>query len=71
MQFRVYWRRGRQGLVCDKKVKNNMLAAVLVLTVVPNWIKLGRPVVEHCCFIIMQKLLEDEDVCIFRLLKTE
>jgi len=39
--------------------------------VVTKWIKIGRPVVKHCCVIIMQKLLEDEDVCIFRLLKTE
>ncbi|KAF8630604.1 hypothetical protein AX15_002831 [Amanita polypyramis BW_CC] len=54
--------RGRQGLISDKKVKNNMLTAVLVLTVVPNWVKIGRPVVEHCCFLITQKLLEGDDV---------
>ena len=43
-----------------------MLAAVLVLTVVPNWVKIGRPVVEHCCFLITQKLLDGDDVRIFR-----
>jgi hypothetical protein len=63
--------RGRQGLISDKKVKNNMLAAVLVLTVIPNWVKIGRPVVEHCCFLITQKLLEDEDVSIIQPVKVE
>ncbi|KAF8727621.1 hypothetical protein AX14_007205 [Amanita brunnescens Koide BX004] len=53
--------RGRQGPISDKKVKNNMLVAVVVLTVIPNWVKIGRPVVEHFCFLITQKLLEDED----------
>ncbi|KIL59187.1 hypothetical protein M378DRAFT_27111 [Amanita muscaria Koide BX008] len=52
---------GRQGLACTKKVKNNMLAAVLVLTVVPNWARIGRAVVEHCCFLITQKLLDGDD----------
>ncbi|KAK2467957.1 hypothetical protein APHAL10511_000252 [Amanita phalloides] len=56
--------RGRQGLISDKKVKNNMLAAVLILTVVPNWVKIGRPVVEHCCFLITQRLLEDEEAIV-------
>ena len=48
-----------------------MLAAVLVLTVIPNWVKIGRPVVEHCCFLITQKLLEDEDVSIIQPVKVE
>lgn len=63
--------RGRQGPISDKKVKNNMLVAVVVLTVIPNWVKIGRPVVEHFCFLITQKLLEDEDVSIIQLLKAE
>ena len=53
---------GRQGPACAKKVKNNMLAAVLVLTVIPNWVTVGRAVVEHCCFLITQKLLEEDEV---------
>ena len=39
-----------------------MLAAVLVLTIVPVWVKVGRPVVEHGCFLISQKLLDADDV---------
>jgi len=39
-----------------------MLAAVLVLTIVPAWVKIGRAVVEHCCFLISQKLLDADDV---------
>ena len=45
-----------------KKIKNNMLAAVLVLTVVPVWVKVGKAVVEHGCFLISQKLLDADDV---------
>ena len=39
-----------------------MLAAVLVLTIVPVWVKVGREVVEHECFLISQKLLDADDV---------
>jgi hypothetical protein len=39
-----------------------MLAAVLVLTVVPIWVKVGRAVVEHGCFLITHKLLDADDV---------
>ena len=39
-----------------------MLAAVLVLTIVPVWVKVGRTVVEHGCFLISQKLLDADDV---------
>ncbi|TFK60204.1 clathrin-coated vesicle protein [Pluteus cervinus] len=52
---------GRQGLISTKKIKNNLLASVLILTVVPPNVKLGQPVVEHCCFLISQKLLEKDD----------
>ncbi|KAJ4473613.1 clathrin-coated vesicle protein [Lentinula aciculospora] len=54
--------RGRQGVACTKKVKNNLLAAVLILTAIPPSIKIGQPVVEHCCFLISQKLLETHEV---------
>lgn len=42
-----------------------MLAAVLVLTVAPPWVKVGRAVIEHCCFLISQKLLDGDEVCSF------
>jgi len=38
-----------------------MLTAVLILTVVPSWVKIGRPVVEHGCFLISQKLLDADE----------
>ncbi|PPQ99633.1 hypothetical protein CVT24_005211, partial [Panaeolus cyanescens] len=53
--------RGRHGAISTKKIKNNMLAAVLVLTVVHPWVKVGRAVVEHCCFLISQKLLDGDE----------
>jgi hypothetical protein len=57
--------RGRHGAISAKKIKNNMLAAVLVLTIVPVWVKVGRAVVEHGCFLISQKLLDADDVSFF------
>jgi hypothetical protein len=58
----IYHPRGRHGAISVKKIKNNMLAAVLVLTIVPVWVKVGRTVVEHGCFLISQKLLDADDV---------
>ncbi|KAJ7157551.1 clathrin-coated vesicle protein [Mycena crocata] len=49
---------GRQGVISAKKIKNNLLAAVLILTVIPTSIKVGEAVIEHCCFLITQKLLD-------------
>ncbi|KAJ6577043.1 clathrin-coated vesicle protein [Mycena vulgaris] len=49
---------GRQGAISTKKTKNNLLAAVLILTVIPTSIKVGEAVIEHCCFLITQKLLD-------------
>ncbi|OSD03664.1 ARM repeat-containing protein [Trametes coccinea BRFM310] len=49
---------GREGPMCNKKIKSNLLAAVLVLTVIPTTVPVGRPVIEHCCFIISQKLVD-------------
>ena len=54
--------RGRHGAISIKKIKNNMLAAVLVLTIVPLWVKVGKAVVEHGCFLISQKLLDADEV---------
>lgn len=48
--------RGREGFSAIIKVKNNLLASVLIVTVVPQNVKLSRTVVEHCCYLIAQKL---------------
>jgi hypothetical protein len=45
-----------------KKVKNNLLAAVLVLTVIPLTVKVSQNVIERCCFLISQQLLEMDEV---------
>ncbi|OBZ74420.1 HEAT repeat-containing protein 5B [Grifola frondosa] len=50
--------RGREGAISSKKIKNNLLAAVLILTVVPTSVPIGKPIVERCCFLISQKLVE-------------
>ncbi len=57
-----YFPRGRQGFISTKKVKNNLLAAVLILTVIPPTVKVGRAVLEHACFLISQKLLDADEV---------
>ncbi|KAJ7637580.1 clathrin-coated vesicle protein [Mycena polygramma] len=49
---------GRHGAISTKKIKNNLLAAVLILTVIPQSVKVGEAVIEHCCFLITQKLLD-------------
>lgn len=48
--------------MCNKKIKNNLLAAVLILTVLPGTVPVGQPIIEHCCFIISQKLVEGGEV---------
>jgi hypothetical protein len=50
--------RGRQGNIAEKKIKNNMLAAVLILTAIPVSIKVGKLVIEHTCFSITRSLLD-------------
>ncbi|KAK1228476.1 hypothetical protein PQX77_008494 [Marasmius sp. AFHP31] len=50
--------RGREGIACTKKVKNNLLATVLVLTSIPPSVKVSEAVAEHCCFLISQRILE-------------
>ncbi|TFK38873.1 clathrin-coated vesicle protein [Crucibulum laeve] len=54
--------RGRSGAISTKKIKNNLLASVLILTVVPPSVKVGQAVIEHCCFLISQKLVEGEEI---------
>ncbi|KAF9269100.1 clathrin-coated vesicle protein [Marasmius fiardii PR-910] len=53
--------RGREGVACTKKVKNNLLATVLILTSIPPHAKVGEAVIEHCCYLISQKILETGD----------
>ncbi|KAG8721134.1 hypothetical protein FRC09_008363 [Ceratobasidium sp. 395] len=53
---------GRASKTAILKTKNNLLAAVLILTVSPVELKLSRAAVEHCCFLISQKLLETSEI---------
>jgi hypothetical protein len=53
---------GREGLISSKKIKTNLLAAVLILTSLPPRVKVARGVVEHLFFVISQKLEENDDV---------
>ncbi|KAG8716699.1 hypothetical protein FRC08_008984 [Ceratobasidium sp. 394] len=53
---------GRASKTAILKTKNNLLAAVLILTVSPAELQSSRAAVEHCCFLISQKLLESAEV---------
>jgi len=48
----------RQGTIPDLKVKNNMLASVLIVTIIPLGMKLSKGAVEHLCYLISQKIAE-------------
>ncbi|KAI0784437.1 clathrin-coated vesicle protein [Abortiporus biennis] len=55
--------RGRQGSVCQKKIQSNLLAAVLILTVIPTTVNIGHAVIDYLCSLILQKLSElGEDI---------
>ncbi|CCM02125.1 uncharacterized protein FIBRA_04202 [Fibroporia radiculosa] len=54
--------RGRQGATSSRKTKTNLLAAVLVLTVIPQAVKIGKAIIEHCCFLISQKLVDPSEI---------
>lgn len=41
-----------------------MLAVVLILTVIPANVQVGRAAIEHTCFLVSQKLLENDEVCV-------
>ncbi|EIW85333.1 clathrin-coated vesicle protein [Coniophora puteana RWD-64-598 SS2] len=56
--------RGREGAISTRKVKSNLLAAVLIITIVPRSIKVARGVVEHLFFLITQKLDEGEEMAL-------
>ncbi|TBU59882.1 clathrin-coated vesicle protein [Dichomitus squalens] len=53
---------GREGPMCNKKIKCNLLAAVLILTVLPTTVAIGKAIIEHCCSIISQKLVEGSEL---------
>ncbi|THH16286.1 hypothetical protein EW146_g4324 [Bondarzewia mesenterica] len=56
--------KGRSGSISANKIKNNFLAAVLILTVIPSTIKVGRDVVSRCCFLISEKLAEAQEMAL-------
>lgn len=53
---------GRSGTISTKKVKNNLLAVVLILSVLPPTVQIGKTVVEQCCSILSHKTMDDDDV---------
>jgi HEAT repeat-containing protein 5 len=62
--YNIYICRGRQGTACFKIIKNNMLTAVLVLTILPAQIKVGYRVIEQCCAMIAKCLSGSDEVCL-------
>ncbi|KAH9052913.1 clathrin-coated vesicle protein [Lactarius deliciosus] len=56
--------RGREGSVTSNKVKNNFLAAVLILTVIPPSVKVGQGVISRCCFLIAEKLSDAHEMAL-------
>lgn len=56
--------RGREGTVTTNKVKNNFLAAVLILTVIPPSVKVGQGVISRCCFLIAEKLSDAHEMAL-------
>lgn len=54
--------RGREGPACRKKIKSNILAAVLILTVLPPSVKISQAAIEHSCFLISQSLVDSDEV---------
>ena len=54
--------RAREGQVATTKIKNNMLACVLVLTTLPASVQISRPVVEQVCYSIGQHLGDTGEV---------
>jgi len=54
--------RGREGSISTNKIKNNFLAAVLILTVIPPSVKVGQGVISRCCFLIAEKLSDSNEM---------
>ncbi|KIM27128.1 hypothetical protein M408DRAFT_16736 [Serendipita vermifera MAFF 305830] len=55
---------GRSGPTVTIKTKNNLLAAVLILTIIPPTTKLSRALVEQCCYLISQRIMEQSEVTV-------
>lgn len=53
---------GRSGTTVTLKTKNNLLAAVLILTVTPATMKISKAILEQCGYLISQKLGESPEV---------
>jgi HEAT repeat-containing protein 5 len=53
---------GRSGPAVTLKTKNNLLAAVLTLTVTPATMKISKAALEQCAYLISQKLGEGPEV---------
>jgi len=53
---------GRSGAVVALKTKNNLLAAVLILTVTPATMRISKAALEQCAYLISQKLGESPEV---------
>ena len=53
---------GRSGTAVTLRTKNNLLAAVLVLTVTPTTMKISKAALEQCAYLISQKLGESPEV---------
>jgi hypothetical protein len=53
--------RCRHGVISDKKIRGNLLVAVLLLTTVPPTISFGQKVVEHMCYLICENLMNMQD----------
>ncbi|QRV99686.1 HEAT repeat protein [Ceratobasidium sp. AG-Ba] len=52
---------GRASNTAALKIKNNMLAASVILTASPEEVKISRAAVEHCCFLISHRLSESAE----------
>ena len=55
--------RGREGAIPQLKTKNNMLAAVLLLTSVPVGVRISQVALDQCCFLVSQRMTEVAEVC--------
>ncbi|GBE87132.1 clathrin-coated vesicle protein [Sparassis crispa] len=54
--------RGRQGAISFRKIKSNLLASVLVLTVISPSVKVASAIIDHCCFLVSQRLIEADEM---------
>ncbi|KAL4255224.1 hypothetical protein AB1N83_012551 [Pleurotus pulmonarius] len=52
---------GRSGAISTKKSKNNLLAIVLILSVLSPTVQIGKTVVERCYFILSHKTMDSDN----------